>query len=60
MIEQHEGETTIKVKTHLDNMVTKILGFFFLNKKSDRKIVLWKKKSYFFLKRIFLYSYLLR
>jgi len=21
MIEQHEGETTLKVKTHLDNMV---------------------------------------
>lgn len=25
MIEQREGETTLKVKTHLDNMVNKIL-----------------------------------
>lgn len=24
MIEQHEGETTLKVKTHLDNMVSTI------------------------------------
>lgn len=31
MIEQHEGETTLKVKTHLDNMVNKYNIFNKLN-----------------------------
>lgn len=60
MIEQHEGETTLKVKTHLDNMVNKIFYYTNLKYPKSLKVHFYSNKSCLFHNRyiILFYYYL--